>query len=176
MRYPTTSPSTRLDLPGQPGRGGDAIRPGAPATPGATAANGKSRFAAMPLAALALAMAGLLGSAQTAAAQGVVTKNPECVVPFPHEALLKAPAGFKGETVALISFTVEGAFRSARLLRSSGDRELDSAALRAATGAHCKPLGDPADPALKGTLIGIPYAFTFDNSRGSGPAQTAPVR
>lgn len=105
-----------------------------------------------------------------------VTKNPECTVPFPHEALRNAPAHFKGETVALISFTVRGEFRSARLLRSSGNRELDSAALRAAAGARCKPLGDVKDKALQDSLIGIPYAFTFDNSRGSGPAQTMPVK
>ncbi len=123
---------------------------------------------------------GLLALSGAAVGQGApassITKKPECTVPFPHAALQSAPAGFKGETVALISFTVKGEFRSARLLRSSGNRDLDSAALRAAAGAKCKPLGDIRDKSLQEALIGIPYAFTFDNSRGSDPAQTQPVR
>ena len=128
---------------------------------------------------LALAC-GLLILSGVAVGQGApdsgVTKKPECTVPFPQAALQEAPPGFKGETVALISFTVKGEFRSARLLRSSGNRDLDSAALRAAAGARCKPLGDVDNEALQQSLIGIPYAFTFDNSRGSAPAQSQPVR
>ncbi len=102
--------------------------------------------------------------------------NPKCEVPFPTEAFQNAPAGFNGETLAVLSFTVKGEFRSARLLRTSGNDDLDRAALRAAVGARCEALGDTTDPQLQDALIGIPYAFTFDNSRGAGPAQTLPVR
>jgi len=105
-----------------------------------------------------------------------LTKNPDCSVPFPTQAMAKAPPGFKGTAVALLSFTVQGEFRSARLLRSSGNKELDSAALRAAVGARCEPLGDTTDPALQGALIGIPFEFSFDNSRARAPAQSLPVR
>lgn len=105
-----------------------------------------------------------------------LTKNPDCSVPFPTQAMAKAPPGFKGTTIALLSFNVKGEFRSARLLRSSGNDELDSAALRASVGARCEALGDTTDPALQGALIGIPFEFSFDNSRARAPAQTLPVR
>jgi len=105
-----------------------------------------------------------------------LTKNPDCKVPFPTEAMKSAPPGFQGKTLALLSFNVQGEFRSARLLRSSGNRELDSAALRAAASARCEPLGDTTDPSMQGALIGIPYEFSFDNSRAPAPAQSRPVR
>jgi len=125
-------------------------------------------------------LAGGLAGASLALAQPAgndsLTKNPNCTVPFPAEAMKKAPAGFQGKTYALLSFNVKGEFRSARLLRSSGNRDLDSAALRAAASARCEPLGDTTDPSLQGALIGIPYEFSFDNSRAPTPAQTRPVR
>src|SRR5690606_39432252 len=105
-----------------------------------------------------------------------LTKNPDCKVPFPTEAMKSAPAGFQGKTLALLSFNVQGEFRSARLLQSSGNRDLDSAALRAAAGARCEPLGDTTDPALQGALIGIPYEFSFGNAPAPAPAQSRPVR
>jgi|GEM_PF-2415885 len=128
---------------------------------------------------MALLAYGLVcGSAALAQPAGheSLTKNPNCTVPFPTEAMKKAPPGFQGKTYALLSFTVKGEFRSARLLRSSGNKDLDSAALRAAAGARCEPLGDTTDPSMQGALIGIPYEFSFDNSRVPAPAQSRPVR
>lgn len=109
-------------------------------------------------------------------APGKLTKSPECELPFPQHALAEAPAGFLGTAVVLVSLTVRGEFRSGRLLRSSGNEALDDAALRAAVDVRCKPLGDVNDPELREAVIGIPFAYTFDNSRGSGPAQPLPVR
>lgn len=125
----------------------------------------------------AMLLCGLAGSglalAQPAGHESL-TRSPNCTVPFPTEAMKNAPPGFQGKTYALLSFTVQGEFRSARLLRSSGNADLDSAALRAAVGARCEPLGDTTDPSLQGALIGIPYEFSFDNSRA--PAQSRPAR
>lgn len=125
-------------------------------------------------------LAGGLAGASLALAQPAgnesLTKSPNCTVPFPAEAMKKAPPGFQGKTYALLSFNVQGQFRSARLLRSSGNRDLDSAALRAAASARCEPLGDTTDPALQGALIGIPYEFSFDNAPAPAPAQSRPVR
>ena len=109
-------------------------------------------------------------------AAGKLTQTPDCELPFPHHALAGAPAGFLGTAVILVSLNVHGEFRSGRLLRSSGNEALDDAALRAAVGVRCKPLGDVNAPELRDAVIGIPFAYTFDNSRGSGPAETAPVR
>lgn len=131
--------------------------------------------ATMALAAVALAGFSAATTGQSAHA-AELTREPDCTVPFPDAALASAPAGFVGETIALLSFTVRGEFRSARLLQSSGDEALDSAALRAAVGARCAPLGDVDDASLREALIGIPYAFTFDNSRGAGAAESLPVR
>lgn len=128
------------------------------------------------LAALTAALAAPLAMAQGGTAGPSLTRNPQCNVPFPTEAFQNAPADFQGETLALLSFTVRGEFRSARLLRTSGNDALDSAALRAAVGARCEALGDISDPQLQDSLIGIPYAFTFDKRAGAGPAQTLPVR
>jgi len=133
-----------------------------------------------PRAAVTAALIACL-AAPAAMAQGSTTppplkRNPQCNVPFPSEAFQNAPAGFQGETLALLSFTVKGEFRSARLLRTSGNDALDSAALRAAVGARCEALGDVSDPQLQDALIGIPYAFTFDKTSSAGAAQTLPVR
>ncbi len=102
-------------------------------------------------------------------------RNPSCEVPFPHDALRAAPAGFRGEALVLITFNVEGRFRSASLMRSSGNEQLDDAALRAAVGARCEPLADLRDRSLDNALIGIPFSFTFDNSH-LHPAEAMPVR
>lgn len=105
-----------------------------------------------------------------------LTQSPQCDLPFPHDALAQAPAGFVGTAVVLVSLNVKGEFRSGRLLSTSGNEALDDAALRAAVGVRCQPLGDVKDPNLQEALIGIPFAYTFDNSRGSGPAESLPVR
>lgn len=109
-------------------------------------------------------------------APAAVKKDPKCDLPFPNEAFMEAPAGFNGTAIVLISFNVNGEFRSGRLMRSSGNEALDDAALRAAVKAKCEPLGDVNNPDLQKALIGIPFAYTFDNTRGSGPAQTTPIR
>lgn len=127
-------------------------------------------------AALILAGAALQPAGAQQPAAGKLTKSPECELPFPQQALAAAPAGFLGTAVVLVSLTVKGEFRSGRLLRSSGNEALDQAALRAAVDIRCKPLGDVDDPALREALIGIPFAYTFDNSRGSGAAESLPVR
>lgn len=106
----------------------------------------------------------------------LINHDVKCDVPFPEEAMRDLPGGFKGETVALLTFNVEGRFRFARVLRSSGNEKLDHAALRAGLDAKCEPFGDPKDPALEGSLIGIPFVFTFDNSRGSDPVEVVPIR
>lgn len=135
------------------------------------------RFASyIRTAVLACGLAGASLALAQPASHESLTKSPDCKVPFPTEAMKNAPPGFQGKTYALLSFNVKGEFRSARLLRSSGNRDLDSAALRAAAGARCEPLGDTTDPSLQGALIGIPYEFSFDNSRARAPAQSRPVR
>lgn len=131
------------------------------------------RFAV--LAALCATLAAPVAHAQ-GAGMPPLKRNPKCEVPFPTEAFQKLPAGFYGETLAVILFNIKGEFRSARLLRSSGDEALDSAALRSAVGARCEALGDPTDEQLKNAEIGIPYAFTFDKRGASTPAQALPVR
>jgi len=102
-------------------------------------------------------------------------EKPSCKVPFPHEAMRLVPAGFKGETLVLITFNVEGKFMGAVLMRSSGKRELDDAALHAAVSARCEPLADTRDRTLDDALIGIPFTFTFDNSH-LAPAEVLPVQ
>ncbi|GAA5234929.1 energy transducer TonB [Verticiella sediminum] len=126
------------------------------------------------LAALLAASVGL-AHAQSSVAPPPLKRSPKCDVPFPEAALAQAPAGFQGETLVGISFTVRGEFRSAQLLRSSGNETLDQEALRAAVGARCEPLGNVNDPALKDALIGIPFAFTFDQRQGAS-AEALPIR
>ncbi|MGE4340317.1 MAG: energy transducer TonB, partial [Pigmentiphaga sp.] len=94
----------------------------------------------------------------------LINHDVKCDVPFPEEAMRGLPGGFKAETVALLTFNVEGRFRFARVLRSSGNEKLDHAALRAGLEAQCEPFGDPKDPALEGSLSGIRFVITFDNS------------
>lgn len=134
------------------------------------------------MAGLALALAGT-AHAQTntefftaADPNTLINRNVKCDVPFPKEAMQGLPAGFKGEVVVLYTFTVEGRFRFARVMQSSGNETLDHAALRAGLEARCEPFGDPTNPALEGSLIGMPFQFTFDNSRGSDPVEVLPVR
>jgi len=140
--------------------------------------------------ALTFAAAALLGLATAVQAQEfgpggmgpdvdpnkLINHDVKCDVPFPEDAMRDLPGGFKAETVALLTFNVEGRFRFARVLRSSGNEKLDHAALRAGLEAQCEPFGDPKDPALEGSLIGIPFVFTFDNSRGSDPVEVVPIR
>ncbi len=106
----------------------------------------------------------------------LIRQDAECTVPFPEEAMQELPAGFKGEVVALLTFNVAGEFRFARVLQSSGNQKLDDAALYAALEARCEPFGDSNDPRLEGSLIGLPFSFTFDNSRGGDPVEVLPVR
>ncbi len=106
----------------------------------------------------------------------LIRKDAECKVPFPEEAMAHLPAGFKGEVVALLTFNVAGEFRFARVMQSSGNEKLDDAALYAALESSCEPFGDPSDPRLEGSLIGLPFIFTFDNSRGGDPVEVLPVQ
>lgn len=106
----------------------------------------------------------------------LINRDVKCDVPFPEDARQYVPGGVKAEVVVLFTYTVEGRFRFARVLQSSGIDQLDNAALHAGLKSQCEPFGDASDPALEGSLIGMPFQFTFDNSRGSDPVEVLPLQ